>query len=104
MKTKTLLMVAGAGGLALLYWKWYRPKRAERKRALASNQYECEELAGGTWYPRVGGDSGICGPNKKPDPSKIMNGEECIAQGYFWGGSGVVAACFENEEAAHPRM
>ena len=49
MKTKTLLMVAGAGGLALLYWKWYRPKRAERKRALASNQYECEELAGGTW-------------------------------------------------------
>ena len=49
MKTKTLLMVAGAGGLALLYWKWYRPKRAERKKALASNQYECEELAGGRW-------------------------------------------------------
>lgn len=49
MKTKTLLMVAGAGGLALLYWKWYKPMRTERKKALASNRYECEELAGGKW-------------------------------------------------------
>jgi hypothetical protein len=49
MKTKTLLMIAGAGALALLYWKWYKPKRTERKKALASNRYECEELAGGRW-------------------------------------------------------
>ena len=95
MKTKTLLMVAGAG--ALVYWL-YRQQKTKARNA-ANSESECKE-AGGTWYPRVGGDSGICGPYKKPEPNTIRNAEECIAQGYFWGGSGFVAACFENEEAA----
>ena len=37
----------------------------------------------------------------KPEPNTIMDGEECIANGYFWGGNGVRAACFKNEQAAN---
>ena len=95
MKTKTLLMVAGAG--VLVYWL-YRQQKIKARNA-ANSESECKE-AGGTWYPRIGGDSGECGPYKKTDPSTIMNGDECIAQGYYYGGCGVRAACFENKQAA----
>lgn len=54
MKTKTLLMVAGSGALAYLLWRGYKMLPTERNKArkqkqVASNQYECEELAGGEW-------------------------------------------------------
>lgn len=54
MKTKTLLMVAGAGALAYLLWRGYKmlpteANKAQRQKRMASNQYECEEVAGGKW-------------------------------------------------------
>ena len=36
----------------------------------------------------------------KPNPREIRNGEECVANGYYWGGTGIRAACYRNEEAA----
>lgn len=36
----------------------------------------------------------------KPKAHEITDGDECIANGYFWGGSGYVAACFESREDA----
>ncbi len=39
--------------------------------------------------------------NSKPHPSTFRNGEECVANGYFWGGTGIVAACFQNQEEAY---
>jgi len=47
MKTKTLLMVAGAG--ALVYWLWKKNNKAsEIAKENASTQSECEK-AGGRW-------------------------------------------------------
>ena len=94
MKKKTLLMVAGAG--ALVYWL-YRQEKIKARNA-ANTKSECEE-AGGTWYPRVGGDSGICGPYEKPEPSTIRNADECIANGYSYGGYGAAAPyCYDHRK------
>ncbi len=47
MKTKTLLMVAGAG--ALVYWLWKKNnKGSEIAKENASTKSECEQ-AGGRW-------------------------------------------------------
>ena len=59
MKTKTLLMVAGAG--ALVYWLW-------KKNA------------------------------NKPEPNTITDGEECIANGYTYGGRGSVPHCYDHRK------
>jgi hypothetical protein len=62
MKTKTLLMVAGAG--ALVYWLWKKNSDSQKKiiggsdlekqvlLSQATTKEECE-LRGGMWYPEI---------------------------------------------------
>ena len=62
MKTKTLLMVAGAGALGYLLWKKIKAEA------------------------------------NKPKPSEIRDGEECIANGYTYGGYGIVPHCYDQRK------
>jgi len=62
MKTRTLLMVAGAGALGYLLWK--------------KNKVEAN----------------------KPKPHEITDGDECIANGYTFGGRGIVPHCYDHRK------
>ena len=62
MKTKTLLMVAGAGALVYLLWK--------KVKAEAN----------------------------KPKAHEITDGDECIANGYTYGGRGAIPHCYDQRK------